>query len=193
MQGVVPRIEAELGMVDEARKLLHSLPPINGSTDIPVAMADVGDISQAETILRQNLEKFPDDTLWQEVKGPQIRVAIAMSQHKPEEAIEALRPGLPYDMRSFTLPAMRGRAYLAARQPSLAAVEFHKIIDHPTVDPLSHELPLAHLGLARACALQNDVAGSRVQYEKFFAMWKDADKDLPVLRDALLEYAGLSR
>ena len=193
MQGVVPRIEAEMGLIDDARKLLHSLPPINGSTDIPVAMAEVGEDSQAETILRQNLEKFPDDTLWQNVKGPQIQVAIAMFRHKPEEAIEALRPGLPYDMRSFTLPAMRGRAYLAARQPSLAAVEFHKIIDHPTIDPLSHDLPLAHLGLARAYALQGDVAGSRDEYEKFFAMWKDADPDLPVLKDAHLEYDGLSR
>ena len=184
---------AELGLIDDARKLLHSLPPINGSTDIPVAMADVGEGLQAEAILRQNLVKFPDDTLWQNVKGPQIRVAIAMSRHKPEEAIEALRPGLPYDMRSFTLPAMRGRAYLAARQPSLAAIEFHKIIDHPTIEPLSHELPLAHLGLARADALLGDLAGSRAEYERVFALWKDADPDLPVLKDAHLEYARLRR
>ena len=188
-----PRIEAEMGLIDDARKLLHSLPPINGSTDMPVAMAEVGEGLQAEAILRQNLEKFPDDTLWQNVKGPQIRVAIAMFRHEPEEAIEALRPGLPYDMRSFTLPAMRGRAYLAARHPSLAAIEFHKIIDHPTIEPLSHELPLAHLGLARADASLGDLAGSRDEYDRFFALWKDADPDLPVLKDARLEYAGLSR
>ena len=90
------------------------------------------------------------------------------------------------------MTAMRGRAYLAAGQPSLAAVEFHKIVDHPTVDPLSHSnLPLAHLGLARASALLGDLAGSGDEYEKFFALWKDADQDLPVLRDARLEYARL--
>jgi serine/threonine protein kinase/Flp pilus assembly protein TadD len=191
MQGAVPRMEAELGLLDDARELLHRLPPINGSTDIPVAMAEIGETSHAEATLLEDLQKFPEATLWQYSRGPQIQVAIAMSRHKPEEAIEALRPALPYDMRSFTLPAMRGRAYLAARQPSLAAIEFHKIVDHPTVDPLSHDLPLAHLGLARACALQNDVAGSRVEYEKFFALWKDADADLPVLREARLEYGRL--
>jgi tetratricopeptide (TPR) repeat protein len=193
VQGMIPRIEAELGLIDDARTLLHSLPPINGSTDIPAAMAEVGESSQAEAILRQEMQRFPDDTLWQDVRGPQIRCAIAMYRRKPEEAIEALRPGLPYDMRSFTLPAMRGRAYLAARQPSLAAVEFRKIIDHPTVEPLSHDLPLAHLGLARAYALLDDVANSKDEYEKFFALWKDADADLPVLKDARVEYTRLRR
>jgi len=193
IQGVVPRIEAEMGLSDDARKLLRSRPPIEGSIDTPVAMAEVGDISQAEAILRQDLRKFPDDTLWQYVNGPQIQGAIALSRHKPAEAIEALRPVIPYDMRSFEVPAMRGRAYLAAGQPDLAAIEFHKIIDHSTADPRSHNLPLAHLGLARACALQGDVAGSRDEYEKFFALWKDADPDLPVLMDARLEYSRLRR
>jgi tetratricopeptide (TPR) repeat protein len=191
LQGAVPRIEAELGMLDDARELLHSLPPINGSTDIPVAMAEIGETSQAEAALLEDLQKFPEDTLWLNVKGPQIRGANALSRHKPEETIEALRPGLSYDMRNFDLPAMRGRACLAAGQPGPALVEFHKIVDHPTVDPLSLNLPLAHLGLARASALQGDLAGSRDEYEKFFTLWKDADPDLPVLRDARLEYARL--
>jgi serine/threonine protein kinase/tetratricopeptide (TPR) repeat protein len=191
MQGIVPRKEAELGLIDDARKLLHRLPPINGSTDVPVAMAEVGEISQAEAILRQNLQRFPDDTLWQAVNGPQIKAAIALSRHRPEEAVEALRPGLPYDSRNFELPAMRGRAYLAEKQPGLAVVEFRKIVDHPTVDPLSYNLPLAHLGLARAYALQDDVAHSGDEYKRFFALWKDADADLPVLKDARLEYAHL--
>ena len=93
IQGAVPRIEAELGLLDDARELLHRLPPINGSTDIPVAIAETGDTSHAEAALLEDLQKFPQDTLWQNVKGPQIRGAIALSRHKPKEAVEALRPG----------------------------------------------------------------------------------------------------
>ena len=86
---------------------------------------------------------------------------------------------------------MRGRAYLAAGQPGAASIEFHKVIDHPTLDPRSKDLPLAHLGLARACALQGDKTGARNEYETLFSLWKDADEDLPVLKQARLEYAKL--
>ena len=193
VQGGIPRIEAELGLVDDARTLLHSLPPVNGSTDIPVALAEVGDTAQAEAILREDLLKFPEDTLWQDVNGPQIEAAIAIARNKPEAAIDALRRSLSSDLHSFEVATLRGLAYLAARQPGLAAVEFHKVVDHPTLDPRSHDLPLAHLGLARAEVLQGHVAEGRAEYEKLFALWKDADDDLPVLKAARLEYARLGR
>jgi Tfp pilus assembly protein PilF len=114
-----------------------------------------------------------------------------LSQHQPEGAIEALRPALAYDLRSFDAPEMRGRAYLAARKPEPAAIEFRKIIDHPGVDPMSHYLPLAHLGLARAYAMQGNVTASRGEYQKLLAMWKDSDADLPARNDAYLELAHL--
>jgi serine/threonine protein kinase/tetratricopeptide (TPR) repeat protein len=190
-QGALPRMEAELGLIDDARKLLRSLTQLSGSTDIPVALAEVGETAQAEVILREDLKKFPEDTLWQYVRGPQIQAAIALARGKPEEAIEALRPSLPYDLYDFEIADSRGRAYLAARQPALAAVEFHKNLDHPGLDPESIYLPLAHLGLARACVLEGDVAGGRGEYEKLFALWKDADEDLPVLKQARLEYSKL--
>ena len=193
MQGLIPRTEAELGFIDDARNLLHRLPPIEGSTDVPVAMAEVGEESQAEEILRRNLPKYPEDTVWQYMRGPQIQAAIALSQLKADKAIEALRPGIPYDLRNYDLPAMRGRAYLAARQPELAIAEFHKIVDNPGVAPHSYDLPLAHLGLARALALQGNPAAAKDEYEKFFALWKDADADIPVLRAARLESARIRR
>jgi serine/threonine protein kinase/Flp pilus assembly protein TadD len=189
----LPRIDAELGLVEDARKLLGRLPAINGSTDIPVALAEVGETAQAETLLRESLRKSPQDTLWQYVRGPQIQAAIALSRGKPQEAIEVLRPSLPYDMRNYEAAALRGQAYLAAGQPDFAAIEFRKILDHPTLDPRSHQLPLSHLGLARASALRGDQAGARRDYEAFFALWKDADEDLPVLAQARREYAKISR
>lgn len=171
--------------------MLTQLPPLNDSEDLPVALAEVGDTAKAEEILRRELAAHPDDTIWQNVTGPLIRGAIALSRQQPEEAIEALRPAVAYDLRSFDTPDMRGRAYLAARKPEPAAIEFRKIIDHPGVDPMSHYLPLAHLGLARAYAMQGNVAASRGEYEKLFALWRDADADLPAKNDAYLELANL--
>src|ERR1035438_9241560 len=69
--------------------------------------------------------------------------------------------------------------------------EFQKIVRNQGVDPTSPDYPLAHIGLARAYALQGDQAGSRREYEEFFALWKDADQDIPILREARSAYAGL--
>ncbi len=191
MLGAAPRVEVELGRIDEARRRLHALPALEGSTDIPVALALTGQAAQAEAILRREMQLYPNDTLWQNVRGPQIRAALALAQKKPEQAIQALEPGRPYDLRTYDLPAMRGQAYLAAKQPALAEIEFHKIIDHPGVEPLSPNSALAHLGVARALAQQRNFAASRLEYETFFALWKDAPAGLPVLEQAHREYGSL--
>jgi hypothetical protein len=86
---------------------------------------------------------------------------------------------------------MRGQAQLQAKNGALAAAEFQKIIDHRGWDVLSPLWPLAHLGLARAAALQGDVAKSRQAYEDFFRLWKEADAELPLLIEAKKEYQRL--
>ncbi len=192
MRGGMPRLEAELGMTDTARKALDELPPVEGSTDVPVALAEVGEDARAETILQHDLKEFPQDTLWQNVKGPQIAAAIALARNEPRVAIEALRRGIPYDLRSTELAALRGRAYLAAKQFPQAEAEFRKIIAHPGLEPLSANHALAHLGLARALSLEGNVAGGRAEYESFFTSWKAADADVPVLLAAKSEYAKLA-
>jgi eukaryotic-like serine/threonine-protein kinase len=83
---------------------------------------------------------------------------------------------------------MRGQAQLQAKDGALAAAEFQKIIEHRGWDVLSPLWPLAHLGLARAAALQGDAEKGRQAYEKFFRLWKEADADLPVLSEAKREY-----
>jgi DNA-binding winged helix-turn-helix (wHTH) protein/tetratricopeptide (TPR) repeat protein len=191
MRGGFPRLMAELGMTEAARKWLDELPPIAGSIDIPVAMAEVGYDAKAEAILHEDLSKYPDDTLWQYWRGPQIAAAIALSRNKPLEAVEALRRSIPYDLRDNEVPAMRGRAYLAAKQFDLAEREFQKVIDHPTAGIVSANVALAHLGVARARALAGNVTGSRDEYAKLFALWKDAEPDVPVLLQARSEYAKL--
>jgi len=191
MRGGFPRLVSELGMTEAARKMLDKMPPVDGSIDIPVALAEVGEDAKAEAMLRADLSKYPEDTLWQYWKGPQIAAAIALSRNKPLDAVEALRRSVPYDLRDNEVPAMRGRAYLAAKQFDRAEAEFRKVIDHPTTGIVSANIALAHLGVARARAMEGDVAGSRAEYEKFFAVWKDAEPDVPVLRQARSEYAKL--
>jgi serine/threonine protein kinase/Flp pilus assembly protein TadD len=186
----VPRYLAELGWMAEARAALAQQ-PADGSTDSAVAIAETGDPSKAEEMLRRQWKAHPEDTLWQECRGPQIRGAIELARHRPDAAIEALRAGLGCDLRNLDQPDLRGRAYLALRQPALAAAEFRKILDHRGVEPLSHHLPLAHLGLARAYAMQGDTASSRAEYQKLLDLWKDADPDIPAKDQASRELAAL--
>jgi len=87
---------------------------------------------------------------------------------------------------------MRGRAYLAAKQPDLAEAEFHKILDHPGIEPLSHNYPLAQLGLARALAAQGKIVEAGFAYKVVLQIWKDADSDLPRLKEAKAEFARLT-
>jgi tetratricopeptide (TPR) repeat protein len=194
----VPRIEAELGLTDAARALLNRLPsakdtnPSTGATDIAVAWADLGETSRAEALLQQELDAHPSATLWQEYNGPQIRAAIALNQHHLDAAVDALQPAAQYDLRSFDAPALRGRAYLALGQPALAEAEFHKILDHPGIEPLSHNYPLAQLGLARALAQQDKTVEAGFAYKVVFQIWNDADPELPRLREAKAEYAKLN-
>ena len=195
MRGGLPRLEAGLGMTEAARQLLRELldqmPLVDGSTDMAVALADVGEDAKAEAILRENLKQYPEDTLWQNWKGPQIAAAIALARNKPLDAIEALRKSIPYDLRDTEVPAMRARAFLAAKQFDLAEAEFRKVLDHRTSGIPSSNAALAHLGIARARALAGNLAGSREEYQEFFTVWKDAEPDVPVLRQAKAEYAKL--
>ncbi len=94
-------------------------------------------------------------------------------------------------MRTFDVPYLRGVAYLAASDGSHADVEFHKIIDHRGVEAVSEHYPLAWLGLARALRLQHDASQSRKAYERFFALWRAADPDMPLLKTAKAEYVAL--
>jgi hypothetical protein len=86
---------------------------------------------------------------------------------------------------------MTGRAYLAAKKPAEAEAAFRKVIDHPGIEPLSYNYPLAQLGLARALAAQGKLVDASQVYKVVLAIWKDADPDLLRLRDAKAEYAKL--
>jgi eukaryotic-like serine/threonine-protein kinase len=117
-----------------------------------------------------------------------------LQSHDPGKALEALAAAIPYELGvdgGLRAVYLRGEAYLAAKRGADAEIEFRKIIDHPGIvvnDPIGS---LAHLGLGRSYALARDVARARTAYQDFFALWKDADPDIPILKQARSEYAKL--
>jgi DNA-binding winged helix-turn-helix (wHTH) protein/tetratricopeptide (TPR) repeat protein len=132
------------------------------------------------------------NTLLTYVDGPRIRAEIALKQARPQQAIAELEPAADYDFAAgFEVIAERAEAFLMAKQPEKAAVEYKRILDHPGVDPVSPLFPLAWLGLAQADRQAGRVERSRVDYEQLFQLWSAADPDLPVLVDARRQYASL--
>ena len=130
---------------------------------------------------------------------PAIRAGIALDGSKSDKALEVLATGARYEMAqtaedlNFVLyPVyLRGEAYLAEKQGSAAGAEFQKIINHPGL--VQNELigALAYLELGRAYSLTHDTSKAKAAYEQFFLVWKDADSDIPVLKQARVEYGKL--
>ena len=193
MLAMLPRQLAELSLTGEARSMIRRITPKDNMTDFMVALAYTGQIDRAADDLKIQLQNHPHDTIWLDVRATQIKAAIDIHRDKPKDAIADLEPDRPFDGRSFELIAMRGIAYLNARRPELAEGQFREIIDHPYVNPITANLPLAHLGLARAYAAEGKDDLSRREYETFLLIWKDADADLPVLRQARAELARLKK
>jgi serine/threonine protein kinase/tetratricopeptide (TPR) repeat protein len=159
------------------------------------ALSFAGDGREAEAAAQQLVRENPLDTLINAVSVPTIRAGIALNQGNPGKAIELLQAATPYE---FGLIAgvqpnyVRGLAYLKLHQGKEAAAEFQKIIDHPGICTIM--LPtcrLARLELGRAWAEAGDAGGARTAYQDFFAFWKDADPDIPILKEAKADYAKL--
>ncbi len=130
---------------------------------------------------------------------PTIRAAIELDSNDPAKALVLLEAAAPYELGEppqFQIGTMypvyvRGEAGFAAHNGAAAATEFQKFIDHSGVSVNFPLGALARLGLARAYALQGDTAKARSAYQEFFALWKDADPDIPILKDAKAEFAKM--
>jgi tetratricopeptide (TPR) repeat protein len=171
----------------------------NSRETAALALALAGDIPRAQTLSADLNQRFPEHTFLQFSFLPAIRAAVALHQGKPQEAIESLRAASTYELGEYgditwttMMPVYgRGEAYLAAHQGSQAAAEFQKILDHGGIvlgNPIG---ALAHLGLARAYTLEGDTAKAKAGYQDFLTLWKDADPDIPILKQAKAEYAKL--
>ncbi len=162
------------------------------SAEAAFAYAEMGDFRQAHALFDRLLLTYPENTGLKKAFAPKILALESIQRHDAAGAVAALDGLRSYDLAGdFTLPYVRGLAYLAADQGQAAAAEFQKIIDHPGVWPSSPVHSLAHLGLGRACAMAGDKVRARTAYQDFFALWKDADPDVPILIEAKAEYAKL--
>ena len=185
------RYLVELGLTDQARLLLDQATDKSDPGDYLFTQAEIGDPARVATMLKDDLGKGPADTLLIAVYAPEVRAALALRAGKPKEAIVALQPAIPYDLIDFDAPYLLGSAYLADGDGAHAAPEFRRILDHQGVYPVDPLFVLARLGLARADRLAGNLSASRREYEAFFAAWKGADANLPILEAARVEYAKL--
>ncbi len=165
-----------------------------------LALARTGDSARAQKLADQLQEQLPLDTIVVHYWLPTVRAAIEIDRNNPAKAIELLEAAAPLEMGGvsdlefgylFYPVYVRGQAYLLLQQGAEAATEFRKFIDHPNVVANNPLFVLAHLGLARALAVQGQRDKSRVAYQEFFTLWKNADPDIPILQQAKAEYAKL--
>ena len=195
--------EAEFGNFALARKKAEEAMALAPGRDVEVivalASARSGDLSKAQSLADKLNRDFPVSTIVQNFWLPSIRAAMEVNRGNGARAVEVLEVSSPVEFgtpQPGELPAhpiyMRGMAYLAAHDGAKAAEQFQKLIDHPGMIQNFLDGALPHLGLARARALSGNADGARTAYQDFFAQWKDADPDLPVLQQAKAEYAKLA-
>ena len=154
-----------------------------------LALASCGEASQAQRVMDDLVKHYPKDTRINGIWIPTIRSAIELRRGHAQQAVELLEGATRYETAAQFWPQhLRGTAYLKLGLGAEAAIEFQKILDHRGQAPLSVLYPLAHLGLARAAVLNGDATKARQAYQDFFALWKDADADLPLLSEAKREY-----
>jgi eukaryotic-like serine/threonine-protein kinase len=193
--------EAELGNVTPARqavtRALALAPGLNVKILAAVALARSGETSQSRTIFDALKKSDATNTYLKVYWFPVMEASIAMAQQAPDRAVVALEPALPYELGALPpsgtmYPAyIRGVAYLAQRSGPAAAAEFQKFLDHPGIVQNFLLGSLAHLQLGRAYAMAGDTAKAKAAYQDFFTLWKNADPDIPILKEAKAEYAKL--
>ena len=191
-------IEFEFGYPEEARKQTQIAMDMTEDKDVRTlaafTMARMGDGRRAEKIVSALEKQYnTDKSLKAEVAV--VRSAIELQSKHPERAVEALEPARLFEMGSGPTAAVdywplyyRGLAYCDLHDATKALAEFQKISDHRGMNPVSPWYVLARLGSARAYVLQGDIAKAKTSYQDLFAFWKDADADMPLLKQAKAEY-----
>ncbi len=164
-----------------------------------LTLAQAGETTRAKTMVDELEKSYGSQTVMKVYWLPAIRAALELRSNNPKQALVFLEAAAPYELG--TPPQLqvgtlypvwiRGQAFLAAHDGASAAAEFQKFLDHQGIVinfPLG---ALAHLGLARAYVISGDTAKAKVAYQDFFTLWKDADPDIPILKEAKVEYAKL--
>jgi len=189
-----------------ARQHAHEALQLAKSRDVvyasAFALALSGDLPESQKLAADLDRRFPEDTPVQFEYVPILHAISALASGAPSDAVERLQRAVPYDLAmpgtsffarfgGLYTAYVRGEAYLAAGRGQEAAAEFQKVLNHRGIvlaDPIG---ALAHLQLGRAYAAAGDKVKAKSAYQDFLALWKDADPDIPVLKQAQAQYAKL--
>jgi len=191
--------EAELGETARAREGVASALALSPGRDVKVAaalaLARTGDAARAKALAEELEKTYPTNTLLKLYWLPTINAAIAVGKGNSTQALLDLEPAAPYELGNpgyvnFLYPAyVRGQAYLLAHEGTAAAAEFQKLLDHPGIVFNFVTGSLAHLQIGRAYAMAGDTTKAKGAYHDFLMLWKDADLDIPILKQAKAENA----
>jgi len=187
--------EAAYGNREQARLLVDRTLALAKDRTFPQALilALNGDSARAQAIADELTRRRPLDTLQNDVALPQVRAMLELHRKNPARALELLETARSYEAGDPGPSYIRGLARLQMNQGKEAAADFQQSIDKVNVEiPFDPVQIAARVGLARAQALSGDAAAARKTYQDFFALWKDADPDIPLLKEAKAEYAKLS-
>jgi tetratricopeptide (TPR) repeat protein len=195
--------EVEFGNTAVAKQDVEAALALAPGRDVKLlaalTLARIGETARAKTIVEELEKNYPSDTILKVYWLPTIKASMELNANNPTQAVVFLEASAPYELGE---PAqlqvgtlypvyIRGQAQLMAHNGAAAAAEFQKFLDHPGIT-LNYPLgSLARLGLARAYALSGDTAKAKIAYNDFFTLWKDADPDIPILKEAKAEYAKL--
>ncbi|MGH9530120.1 MAG: tetratricopeptide repeat protein, partial [Terriglobales bacterium] len=195
-------MEGELGNPEEARGQTESALAMTQDKGImseaALTLARIGDISRAEKMIADLAREYPTDEVLNKGELAIARAAVELQRKQPARAVDALEPARIFELGSgpaapvdFWVLYLRGEAYRDLHDPAKAVAEYQKIADHRGMSPTSPLYVLARLGAARAYVEQGDSTKARTAYQDFFAFWKDADPDTPLLAKAKVEYGKL--
>ncbi len=198
--------EALDGNAAEARKNAIAALAVSNDRDLEyaagLALGFAGDISRCESLAGDLEKRFPKDTFARFTYVPVLRATAALGRGRPGDSLEQLQVTLPYELAANGLNVVlymgglhsayvRGEAFVATRRYAEAADEFQKILNHRGIvgaDPIG---ALAHLQMGRLFALSGDMKKAKAGYQDFLTLWKDADADIPILKEARAEYAKM--
>jgi len=194
--------EAELGNAAAAKQGVSAALAILPGRDVTVisalTLARAGDTTRAKALVKELEKGYPNNTLLKLYWLPTINGMIDVSEGKGSQATLDLEPALPYETGqsgltiNYVYPAyVRGQAYLAVHNGPAAAAEFQKLLNSRGIVGNYLTGALAHLQIGRAYALTGDSAKAKAAYQEFFQLWKDANPDIPILKEARAEFAKL--
>jgi serine/threonine protein kinase/tetratricopeptide (TPR) repeat protein len=193
--------EAEWGDTVSAKQGITAALALSPGRDVKVAaalaLARTGDVLRAKVLVGELEKSYATNAILKLYWLPTINAAIELNKGNSSQALVSLEAATPYELQTATFinylyPAyVRGQAYLLAHNGTGAAAEFQKLLDHRGAAANFVTGALAHLQLGRAYAMAGDTAKAKSAYQDFFILWKDADPDIPILKEAKAEYAKL--